>query len=81
MEIHYKSCGEIFKVSIFLLAGQQRCSYAVREAYKPGNEWKGYTPKPAPAFAARIYDLFPNVWRGCGDVLSVLPLGMTRDPA
>lgn len=45
LEIYYKSCGEIFKISIFLLAGQQSCSYAVRGACNPGSEWKGYAPK------------------------------------
>lgn len=58
LEIYYKSCGEILKISIFFLAGQQSCSYAVREVYKPGNEWKGYIPKPAQGFTTRIFLVF-----------------------
>lgn len=58
LEIHYKSCGEIFYISIFLLAAQQSCSYAVSKAYKPRSEWKGYTPKPALGFTSKIFLVF-----------------------
>lgn len=35
LEIYYKSCGEILKISIFhfLLARQQNCSYTARGAF------------------------------------------------
>lgn len=58
LEIYYKSCGEIFKIYISFLAGQQICSYAVRDAYKPGNEWNGYISKPALGFEAKIFLAF-----------------------
>lgn len=53
LEIYYKSCGEIFKIYILFSAGQQICSYAVRDACKTGN------PKPALGFEARIFLAFP----------------------
>lgn len=59
LEIYYKSCGEILKISIFhfLLSRQQNCSYTAREVYKPGSEWKGYIPKLALGFAAGMFCL------------------------
>lgn len=56
-----KAVVRFFYISIFLLAAQQSCSNAVSDAYKPGNERKGYTPKPALGFTSKILFVF-QVW-------------------
>lgn len=53
-----KAVVRFFCISIFLLAAQQSCSYAVSKAYKPRSEWKGYTPKPALGFTSKIFLVF-----------------------